>query len=189
MPKYENPNIQERSQASLGLVSEVIDGLNMRGAQLEPYPSPCSDVSVTFKPGIQTRLLPNSWQFNIISSSSSLPTISYAKNRVNKFWWGLDVLNLRTRVFSLIKKQDARRKKVMSLQLVFMFGARLSINAAPERKHWASLITKHCTITVFPTSSAPFASKITFWKQIWPKLGHRTLNPSGIVPNNHATSE
>ena len=68
---YENQNIQERSQASLGLVSEVIDGLNMRGAQLEPYPSPCSDVSVTFKPGIQTRLLPNSWQFNFISSSSS----------------------------------------------------------------------------------------------------------------------
>ena len=62
----------------------------------------------------------NSWQFNIISSSSSLPTISYAKNSVNKFWWGLDVLNLRTRVFSLIKKQDARRKKVMSWQLVFM---------------------------------------------------------------------
>ena len=57
---YENQNIQERSQASLGLVSEVIDGLNMRGAQLEPSPSLCSDVSVTFKPGIQTRIVDNS---------------------------------------------------------------------------------------------------------------------------------
>ena len=158
VPKYENPNIQERSQASLGLVSEVIDGLNMRGAQLEPYPSPCSDVSVTFKPGIQTRLLPNSWQFNIISSSSSLPTISYAKNSVNKFWWGLDVLNLRRRLLSLIKKQDARRKKVMSWQLVFMFGARLSINAAPRTEtlsklnyktlHHHSLSHNICTICI-----------------------------------------
>ena len=57
---YENQNIQERSQASLGLVSEVIDGLNMRGAQLEASPSLCSDVSVTFKPGIQTRIVDNS---------------------------------------------------------------------------------------------------------------------------------
>ena len=57
---YENQNIQERSQASLGLVSEVIDGLNMRGAQLETSPSLCSDVSVTFKPGIQTRIVDNS---------------------------------------------------------------------------------------------------------------------------------
>ena len=60
MQWYENPNIQERSQASLGLVSEVIDGLNMRGAQLETSPSLCSDVSVTFKPGIQTRIVDNS---------------------------------------------------------------------------------------------------------------------------------
>ena len=60
MQWYENQNIQERSQASLGLVSEVIDGLNMRGAQLEASPSLCSDVSVTFKPGIQTRIVDNS---------------------------------------------------------------------------------------------------------------------------------
>ena len=130
----------------------------MRGAQLEPHPSPCSDVSVTFKPGIQTRLLPNSWQFNIISSSSSPLTISYAKNSVNKFWWGLDVLNLRRRVFSLIKRQDTRRKKVMSWQLVFMFGARLSIKAGSRTEtlsklnyktvHHHSLSHNICTICI-----------------------------------------